>query len=319
MAQMVVTAGIDVSKGWLNIALWPLKIELQVDRTAAGYDELAVWLTQHGVTRIGLEASGGYEIAVIDALEARGFEVVRFNAQRIRLFAKAKGRLAKNDRADARTIAQATAVLREEAPAPRRRDLDPLVEHLTYRRQLRAWITDCTNQLERLRDRTLRKKIERRQIALQQEMAGLDKQLAKLVAEHDDWHVLEQRLCSVPGVGPVLVQTLIALLPELGHLSRRAIASLVGVAPFDDDSGKYAGERHIKGGRAAVREVLYMAALVAKRYNPLIAAFAKRLAGKKPKVILVACMRKLLVILNAMLRDGQPWKYGGQHALDRAA
>jgi transposase len=117
----------------------------------------------------------------------------------------------------------------------------------------------------------------------------------------------------------VLVQTLIALLPELGHLSRRAIASLVGVAPFDDDSGKYAGERHIKGGRAAVREVLYMAALVAKRHNPLIAAFAKRLAGKKPKVILVACMRKLPVILNAMLRDGQPWKYADKHALDTAA
>jgi len=319
MAQILVTAGIDVSKGWLNVALWPLKAELQVDHTAAGYDQLAAWLTQHGVMRVGLEASGGYEIAVIDALETRGFEVVRFNAQRIRLFAKAKGRLAKNDRADARTIAQATAVLLDATPTRRRRDLDPLVEHLTYRRQLRAWITDCTNQLERLRDRTLREKIERRQIALKRELTGLDKRLAKLVAERDDWHVLEQRLRSVPGVGPVLVHTLIALLPELGRLSRRAVASLVGVAPFDDDSGKHAGERHIKGGRAAVREVLYMAALVAKRYNPLIAAFAKRLTGKKPKVILVACMRKLLVILNAMLRDGQPWKYAGQHALNPAA
>ncbi len=319
MAQILVTAGIDVSKGWLNVALWPLKAELQVDHTATGYDQLAAWLTQHGVMRVGLEASGGYEIAVIDALETRGFEVVRFNAQRVRLFAKAKGRLAKNDRADARTIAQATAVLLDAAPARRRRDLDPLVEHLTYRRQLRGWITDCTNQLERLRDRTLRNKLARRRIALRQELAGLDKRLAKLVAEHDDWHVLEQRLRTVPGVGPVLVQTLIALVPELGRLSRRAIASLIGVAPFDDDSGKHAGERHIKGGRAAVREVLYMAALVAKRYNPLIAAFAKRLAGKKPKVILVACMRKLLVILNAMVRDGQPWKYAGQHAVNPAA
>jgi len=319
MAQMVVTAGIDVSKGWLNVALWPLKAKLQVDQTGAGYAQLAAWLTQHGVVRVGLEASGGYEIAVIDALEVHGFEVVRFNAQRVRVFAKAKGRLAKNDRADARTIAQATAVLLDAAPPPRRRDLDPLVEHLTYRRQLRAWITDCTNQLERLRDRTLRNKVERRRIAVQQELAGLDKRLAALVAEHDDWHVLERRLRTVPGVGPVLAQTLIALLPELGRLSRRAIASLVGVAPFDDDSGNYAGERHIKGGRAAIREVLYMATLVAKRYNPLIAAFAKRLAGKKPKVVLVACMRKLLVILNAMARDGQPWKYAGQHALDPVA
>jgi transposase len=165
----------------------------------------------------------------------------------------------------------------------------------------------------------LRDKIKRRQTALRRDLAALDKRLAKLVAEHDDWHVLEQRLRTVPGVGPVLVHTLIALLPELGRLSRRAIASLVGLAPFDDDSGKYAGERHIRGGRAAVREVLYMAALVAKRFNPLIVAFAKRLAGKKPKVILVACMRKLLVILNAMVRDRQPWKFADIDVLQPAA
>jgi len=173
---------------------------------------------------------------------------------------------------DARTIAQATAGLLHAVLAPHRRDRDPLVEHLTYRCQIRARIADCTNQLERLRDRTLRKTIKRRQ-TLQQELAGLDKRLAKLVAEHDDWHVLEQRLRTVPGVGPVLVRTLIALLPELGQLSGRAIASLVGVAPFG---------RAISGAAAPpVREVLYMAALVAKRYNPLIAAFAKRLAGAR--------------------------------------
>jgi transposase len=302
-------AGCDVSKERLTIALWPDSAELEVDRSASGHDRLAAWLAQYGVARLGVEASGGYEIAVIDALEARGFEVVRLNAQRVRLFARAKGRLAKNDRADARTIAQAAAVLLDAAPPGRRRDLDPLVEHLTYRRQLRAWITDCANQLEHLRDRRLRLTIERRQTALHNELAALDKELVGLVAKHDDWLVLEHRLRTVPGVGPLLAQTLIALLPELGRLSRRAIASLVGVAPFDDDSGKSAGARHIKGGRAVVREVLYMAALVAKRHNPVIAAFAKRLVGKKPKVILVACMRKLLVIVNAMLRDGQAWKY----------
>jgi transposase len=155
---------------------------------------------------------GGYEVAVIDVLEARGFVVVPFNAQRIRLFAKAKGRLAKNNRGDARTIAQATARLLHGVLAPRRRDLDPLVEHLTCRRQIPARIADCTNQLERLRDRTLRETIKRRRTALQQELAGLDKRLAKLVAEHDDWYVLEQRLRTVPGVGPVLVHTLIGQL-----------------------------------------------------------------------------------------------------------
>ena len=307
MAQMVVTAGIDVSKAWLDVALWPTRAELRVERSAAGYDQLEAWLSENGVTRVGLEASGGYEIEVIDALQTRGFEVMRFNAQRIRLFAKAKGRLAKNDRADALTIAQATLVLLDQAPPQRRRDLDPLVEHLTYRRQLRAWIVDCANQLEHLTDKALRRKLIARRCAWQNELAAHDRKLASLVGEHDEWHAVEQRLRAVPGVGPVLAQTLLALLPELGQLSRRAIASLAGVAPFDDDSGRRTGERHIKGGRPVVREALYMAALAAKRHNPVIAAFAQRLAGKKPKVIIVACMRKLLVILNAMLRDATDW------------
>jgi transposase len=310
MAQMVVTAGIDVSKDWLDAALWPIDGNIRVASTPAGYAALGAWLTQHGIERVGLEASGGYEIVVIDALEALGFAVVRFNAQRIRLFAKAKGRLAKNDRADARCIAQATAVLVENAPPPRRRDLDPLVEHLSYRRQLRGWIDDCGNQLEHLRQASLRKRVQLRQAGFERELAMLDTTLAKLVSEHDDWQVLAQRLQTVPGVGPVLTQTLIALLPELGTLSRRAIASLVGVAPYDQDSGKHSGERHIKGGRAAVREVLYMAAMSAKTHNRTIAEFARRLVGKnkKKKVIIVACMRKLLVILNAMLRDGADWQ-----------
>jgi transposase len=146
MAQMVLTAGIDVSKEWLDVALWPKKAEQRrVTRDRAGYAELATWLRQHEVTRLGLEASGGYEIEVIDALEAESFEVARLNAQRVRMFAKAKGRLAKNDRADALSIAQATAILVEQPPDKRRRDLDPLVEHLTYRGRLNDWITDCTN------------------------------------------------------------------------------------------------------------------------------------------------------------------------------
>jgi transposase len=305
---MVVTAGIDVSKGWLDAALWPKQGAIHVETTAAGYDELAAWLTEYGVERVGLEASGGYEIAVIDALEARGFEMVRFNAQRIRLFAKAKGRLAKNDRADAHCIAQATAVLVEAPPEPRRRQLDPLIELLSYRRRLCDWIVDCANQLEHLRDKALRARIVRRQTSFTCERTEIDARLAALVANHDDWCAVAKRLQAVPGVGPVLAHTLIALLPELGTLSRRAIASLAGLAPYDRDSASHRGERHIAGGRATVREVLYMAALSARRHNPVIASFAKRLAGKKPKVIITACMRKLLVILNAMLRDDTDWR-----------
>jgi transposase len=308
MAQMVLTAGGDVSKLWLDVALWPKRADLRVSRDADGYCELAAWLRQHGVSRIGLEASGGYEIEVIDALESMGFEVVRLNAQRVRMFAKAKGRLAKNDRADARTIAQATAVLVEQAPSKRRRDLDPLVEHLTYRRRLQDWITDCDNQLEHLRQKVLRSKVTARKASLRKELAQFDKNIAELVEEHEDWRALAKRLRSVPGVGPVLANTLIALLPELGSLSRRTVAALVGLAPYDDDSGKRSGERHIRGGRATIRQVLYMAAVSAMQHNPVIRAFAERLAAKKPKVIITACMRKLLVSLNAMVRDGTDWQ-----------
>src|SRR5260221_9806583 len=308
MAQMVLTAGGDVSKHWLDIALWPKRAELRVPRDPDGYCELAAWLRQHGVSRIGVEASGGYEIEVIDALQDMGFEVVRHNAQRVRMFAKAKGRLAKNDRADARTIAQATAVLVEEAPSKRRRDLDPLIEHLTYRRRLQEWITDCDNQLEHLRQKVLRAKVTARKASLSKELAQLDKLIAELVEKQEDWRALAKRLRTTPGVGPVLASTLIALLPELGSLSRRAIAALVGLAPYDDDSGKHSGERHIKGGRATIRQVLYMAAVSAMQHNPVIAAFAARLVGKKPKVIITACMRKLLVTLNAMVRDGTDWQ-----------
>jgi transposase len=310
MAQFITTAGIDVSKAWLDIALWPDEtVTLHIERGATDcFNRLAAWLTEHEVRRIGLEASGGYEIEVIDALQARGFEVVRFNARRIRLFAKATGRLAKNDRADATVIAQATAVLPVKQPNVRPQSLDPLVELLNYRRRLSEWMVDCTNQLEHLADKALRRSTERRRASLDREMTELDKKLAATLAASASTNDLVQRLRSVPGVGPVLSATLVALLPELGTLSRRKIASLVGVAPFDDDSGKRRGARAIQGGRAKVRHVLFMATQIAMRHNPVIATFAKRLAGKKPKVIITACMRKLLVILNAMVRDRTEWK-----------
>lgn len=304
MAQMIMVAGIDVSKQWLDVALWRKPAKVKVSRDRRGLSELAAWLRQHAVARVGLEASGGYEVEVIDALQAQGFEVVCLNPLRVRRLAEAKGRLAKNDRADAGVIAEATVLLADTATRGRRRDLDPLVEHLGYRQQLLDWITDCANQLERTRDKLLRRRIAQRQTRLKAELTALDKTIDGLVSEHEDWGQLARRLCAVPGVGPVLAHTLIALLPELGSLTRRSIASLVGVAPFDDDSGKRRGPRRIKGGRSAVRHVLYMATLSAMRHNPAIAAFAARLAGKKPKVRIVACMRKLLVTLNAMLRDG---------------
>jgi transposase len=310
MAQFIAAAGIDVSKTTIDVAVWPEEVaplRLSLEQPDC-WVRLAAWLGEHAVKRVGLEASGGYEIAVMDALQVRGFEVHRFNAQRIRMFAKATGSLAKNDRADARVIAQATAVLLNKAPRQRPRQLDPLVERLSYRRRLTDWVMDCRNQLEHLKDKLLRRRIQQRAASLTRELKQLDAELAQTVAGCGVWHDLARRLQTVPGVGRVLAYSLIALLPELGTLSGRQVASLAGVAPFDHDSGGARGQRHIQGGRGPLRQVLYMAALSAMRHNPVIAAFAKRLAGKKPKVIIVACMRKLLVILNAMVRDNADWR-----------
>jgi transposase len=308
MAQQVWCAGIDIGKDQLDIAVWSKPdAVLQVSHDSDGLARLIAWLREHNVVRVGLEASGGYERDVIDTLEDAGLMVALLNPRRVRRFAEAKGRLAKNDRADARTIGEFTAKMLDSDPAPRDRSRDPLVEHLTMRRRIMGWIEDCASALEHLRDVALRKALQARRRMFERDLATQNKRIAALIDSHPDWAATARRLRTVPGVGPVLAQTLIALLPELGQLSRRAIAALVGVAPFDDDSGKRHGARAIEGGRAAVRHVLYMAALVGKRRNPVLAAFARRLVGKKPKVIITACMRKLIVTLNAMVRDGRDW------------
>jgi transposase len=308
MAQQVWCAGIDVGKNSLEIAVWSKPdATLQVSHDSEGLSRLIAWLRAHDVIRVGVEASGGYERDVIDRLEDAGLAVALLNPRRVRRFADAKGRLAKNDRADARTIGEFTAKMLDADPVRRDRSRDALIEHLTMRRRIIGWIGDCASVLEQLRDAALRKVLQARQRSFERDLAAQDKRIARLIASHPDWAETARRLRTVPGVGPVLAVTLIALLPELGHLSRRAIAALVGVAPFDDDSGRRRGARAIEGGRTVVRNVLYMAALVGKRYNPVLAAFAKRLVGKKPKVIITACMRKLIVTLNAMLRDGRDW------------
>jgi transposase len=309
MADIVITAGIDVSKDRLDVALWRTpgaSCSLRHDEL----EQLIEWLGGHRVVRVGLEASGGYERDVVGRLSAAGFVVVVVNPLRVRRFAQAKGRLAKNDRADAATIAEFTAILAPDRE-PREAACDRLGEYLLVRRHLQRAITDTVNQLEHLRQAELRRLVAAQRGGLVRRLQRLDRGIAALIADHPKWRARATQLRSVPGVGPVLAHTLVAVLPELGRLTRRQIASLVGVAPFDDDSGRRNGARQIQGGRTAVRGALYMAALVAKRCNPTIAAFAQRLAGKKPKVILVACMRKLITILNAMLRTGEPWRAAG--------
>jgi transposase len=308
MAQQVITAGIDAGKLTLEIFIRPLGLRLEVPRDPAALDAVAQQLIEHQVAVVAIEASGGYERLVIERLTLAGLQVVRLNPLHVRRFAQAGGRRAKNDRIDAEVIAHYAATFPEEGGTLRDPDRDALAEHLLVRAQTLDMATACANQLQHLRDRKLAAALRRRLASLKQSLLALDRRIAGLIAAQPRHRALAMQLRSAAGVGPVVAATLIALLPELGSLTRRQIASLVGLAPYDDDSGRRQGRRAIAGGRKHVRKALYMAALVAIRRSPTIAAFAKRLHGKKPKVIIVACMRKLLVILNAMVRDQTTWR-----------
>ena len=240
---------------------------------------------------------------------AAGLSVRRINPNRLRQFARARGALAKNDRPDARLIAEYVAtmpthVVRHDPAAAR------IAEIVTMRRQLCDEHVAIENQAAQLEDAMLRRLAKRRLARIETDIRLLDKRLTQMIAAEADLARRYARLTSMPGVGPVLAFTLVALLPELGRMSRKQIAALVGLAPYDFDSGKLRGHRSIYGGRMPVRKVLYMAAISACRYNPALKTFHNRLAaaGKKPKVILVAVMRKMITTLNAMLRDGDSWR-----------
>ena len=303
-------AGIDVSKQHLDVCCGDRETRLGND--APGWNELIAELSAANMDLVVLEASGGYERGVVCALQAAGFAVARVNPRQARDFAKSLGVLAKTDRLDARTLRAFADVLARHdkraqyilAPTqPQRQELAAL---MLRRRQLVDMRAAETQRLQQANARAAR--------SIRAIIKALDRQLRDIerdVDEHIERHFKGQRelLDSVKGVGAVTTLTLLSRLPELGQLDRRGISKLTGVAPLANDSGKRKGQRHIWGGRAEVRQALYMATLSAMRYNPVIAALYQRLlsAGKPKKVAMVACMRKLLVILNAMLRDGVPW------------
>jgi transposase len=266
-------------------------------------------LRRFSIAAIGIEPSGGYERDVIRALLAAGMSVRRINPSKLRQFARARGVLAKNDRLDARLIAEFVAIMPTRV-IQRNEAAERLAEIVMMRRQLCDEHVTVENQAAHLEDAMLRRLSKRRLARLEADIGLLDKRLAEMVAANSALAPRYQLLISMPGVGSVLAFTLIALLPELGQMSRKQIAALVGLAPYDFDSGKLRGHRCIYGGRMPVRNVLYMAALSAIRYNHVLKIFAKRLASanKKSKVIIVAVMRKMITTLNAMLRDNVEWQ-----------
>lgn len=300
--------GIDVSKDKLDVARSDTGELLEFPNTVAGIRRLVACLPP-SATRIVLEATGGLEQPVLEALLDAHLPVARVNPGKVRYLAKGLGILAKTDAIDAQLLME-FARLAEPRLAQKRSqkqaELDALV---TCRRQLVSAKTDQTNQLQSTTSPFAKKALRTVLASLDKQITRLDKQIASIIDSDDDMKHRDGLLRSAPGVGPVLSSAIMAQLPEAGQADRQEIASLIGVAPFNHDSGKHHGKRSIRGGRADLRSVLYMATQIAIMHNPLIRGMAQRLekTGKLPKVIIVACMRKFATLLNAMLRENIRW------------
>lgn len=301
--------GIDVSKKSLDIAVRPSGQHWRLSNTAEDIATLVGQLQQLAPSLIVLEATGGYELAVTAALLAAGLPVAVVNPRQVRDFAKSLGKLAKTDRIDAAVLARfAEAVRPEVRPLPDEQT-QQLQGLLVRRRQLIEMLVAEKNRLP-LAASAVQPRVEAHITWLEDELEELDGDLKERLHASPAWREKEDLLRSVKGVGPVATMTFLAELPELGLLNRKQIAALVGVAPYNCDSGQMHGKRAIWGGRAAVRNALYMATLSASQHNPIIQVHYQRLlaAGKQKKVALIACMRKLLTILNAMLRTRKSWQ-----------
>lgn len=305
-----IIVGIDVSKDRLDVAVRPSGEVFAVERNAAGLDGLAARLKELAPHVVALEATGGFETTAAAALAAAGLPVVIVNPAQIRSFAKAIGQRAKTDPIDAAVIAHFAEATKPE-PRPLPDEATRLLADLVARRRQIIEMIGAERQREkRVTVLRLKKSIARLLKALEKELATLDSDLDDAVRGSPAWREKEDLLASVPGIGPTIARTLIAELPELGQLGRKEIAALAGLAPFTRQSGQWRGRSFIGGGRTAVRAALFMGAMVAKRHNPTLKAFFDRLvaAGKPKMVALIAVARKLLTILNAILRDNKPWQ-----------
>lgn len=304
------SVGIDVSKNRLDVHILPEGLSLQVPNSPEKHRDLLARLPRPGTCRVVLEATGDLQRPVVAALVDAGHYVSVVNPRQVRDYARALGILAKTDSIDAGVIARfgrdvkprnITRVPENQA------ELDQLV---TRRRQLVGARVTESNRLKDDLPGLIRRSIERQLTSIDKDIARLDRAILELVRSDDDWKRRFDLLKGVPGVGDTTAASLVAELPELGRLNRQQISALVGVAPYADDSGRHRGRRCTRGGRRGLRSTLYMATLTAIRFNPTIKRFAARLRenGKQGKVVIVACMRKLLVILNTMVKDNSPWR-----------
>lgn len=301
--------GIDVSKTTLDVCMEPAGSVMQVAYDEAGVDQLVSQLKAINPTLNVIEATGGLEVRMATALAGTGLPVAVVNPRQVRDFAKATGRLAKTDRVDAAVLAAFARAIRPQVRPLKdaeSRALDDLVDR---RRQLIGMRVQEILRLGTAASKPLQQSLKKHIAWLDKQIDEVDRELTQRLRESDVWRAKDDLLKSIPGVGSVTTVTMLAKCPELGTLNRREIAALAGVAPLANDSGTHRGKRAIWGGRAEVRAVLYMATVSAMRCNAVIKAFAERLkkAGKPPKVVIVACMRKLLTIMNSILKNKAPW------------
>ena len=309
MSKVERAVGIDVSKGPLDVAILPEGEVWSVTNDEEGITQVVKRLKSLRPRLVVLEATGGMETALVGAAATARLPVVVVNPRQVRDFAKSVGALAKTDAIDARVLARFAEAVRSEVRPFKDKEASQFSALLARRRQLVEMLTAEKNRLGTA-PQAIHPSIEEHIEWLEQRLTDINGKLKKTIKQSPVWRAKEQLLRTAPGVGPVLSATLVAGLPELGALNRKQIAALVGVAPFNRDSGTYRGRRCIWGGRGSIRAVLYMATLAATRFNPVIRAFYLRLcaAGKERKVALTACMRKLLTILNAMAKTGTPWQ-----------
>lgn len=305
-----IVVGIDISKDKLDIGVLPTSEKWTIPNEVDGLSELACRLSDLSPKLVVMEATGGLERPVRAVLEQAGLPCAVVNPRQIRDFAKSMGILAKTDSLDALALATFGEKMEPEARPGKDKQTQELEAIVTRRRQLVGILTGEKNRLGQVASAGMRTNIQDHISWIEKCLKDLDKDMRTRIKDMPEWREKGKIIQSVPGVGPVTLCALLALFPELGKLNRKQIAALAGLAPFNRDSGKFRGQRRIWGGRAPVRSALYMAALSAIRWNPVLKTFYNRLieAGKKKKVAITACMRKLLIILNSMVRSGSMWQ-----------